>query len=333
MPLDLVIPDLLPATDAPAKLRALRLPHIERWLARADFSTAGATGSEGWIAAEHGLATPIAYAAISLAGEGIETEGEWIRADPVHLRVDHDEVVLHDAAVLELNTDETASLVAALQAHFGGDGLEFQAVSPERWYVRVPAGESPKTVPLENAIGRNVFGMLPRGTGRINWPSALTEAQMTLSSHDVNVRRGAAKPAVNSVWFWGEGARPAGLSRNYGVVYAEDAFSLGVARLSGAQARAVPASIDELAPGDASHPVLVVMPALARALRRGDEDGWLSAAQDLDRQWFGEMGAAISRFGTVRIILPTEKHTRVAMLGSASRWRIFRSRKPLAHHA
>ncbi len=75
------------------------------------------------------------------------------------------------------------------------------------------------------------------------------------------------------------------------------------------------------------------MPALARALRRGDEDGWLSAAQDLDRQWFGEMGAAISRFGTVRIILPTEKHTRVAMLGSASRWRIFRARKPLAHHA
>ncbi len=215
--------------------------------ARRFFDGGGDRGAPGWIAAEHGLATPIAYAAISLAGEGIETEGEWIRADPVHLRVDHDEVVLHDAAVLDLNTDETASLVAALQAHFAPDGLEFQAVSPERWYVRVPAGESPRTVPLENAIGRNVFGMLPRGTGRINWPSALTEAQMTLSSHDVNVRRGAAKPAVNSVWFWGEGARPAGLSRHYGVVYAEDAFSLGVARLSGAQARAVPASIDELA--------------------------------------------------------------------------------------
>jgi len=333
MPLDIVIPDLLPATDAPEKLRALRLPHVERWLARADFSTAAATGSEGWIAAEHGLSDPVPYASISLAGEGIDTEGDWIRGDPVHLRVDHDEVVLHDAAVLELNTDETASLVAALQAHFASDGLEFQAVSPERWYVRVPAGESPKTVPLEKAVGRNVFGMLPRGTGGINWPSALTEAQMTLSSHEVNVRRGAAKPAVNSVWFWGEGARPTGLSRRYGTVYAEDAFSLGIARLSGAEARAVPASIDELAPEGSSRPVLAAIAPLARALRRGDEDGWMSAAQDLERQWFAEIGAAIKRFGTVRIILPTERHTRIATLGATSRWRILRSRKPLALYA
>ena len=35
MPLDIVIPDLLPASDAPEKLRALRLPDAERWLARA----------------------------------------------------------------------------------------------------------------------------------------------------------------------------------------------------------------------------------------------------------------------------------------------------------
>ena len=333
MPLDIVIPDLLPGSDAPEKLRALRLPNVERWLARADFSTADAKGHDGWTAAEHGLANPVAYAAISLAGEGIDTEGEWIRADPVHLRVDHDDVVLHDAAVLDLHTDETASLVAALLAHFAPDGLEFQAVSPERWYVRVPAGESPTTVPLERAIGRNVFGMLPRGKGRINWPSALTETQMTLSSHEVNVRRGAAKPAVNSLWFWGEGARPTALPQRYGTVFADDAFSLGIARLSGAEARPLPTGFEELVEDAANGSAIVVIGSLARALRRGDEVGWILAAIDLDLRWFSEMSAAIARFGTVRIILPTESHTRIATLTAASRWRIFRSRKPIAQHA
>jgi hypothetical protein len=332
MPLDIVIPHLLLPPDAPEKLRALRLPGAERWLARADFSTANATGGDAWIAAEHGISNPVPHAAISLAGEGIDTEGEWIRADPVHLRVDHDDVVLHDGSVLELNTDETASLVAALQAHFAADGFEFQAVSPQRWYVRVPAGESPTTVPLERAIGRNVFGMLPRGTGRINWPSALTEAQMTLSSHDVNTRRSATKLAVNSLWFWGEGPRPAGLSKRYDVVYADDAFSLGIARLSGAEARVLPAGIDGVT-GHASGPMLVVITALARALRHGGEGEWISAATALDRQWFGAMAKAIARFGTVRVILPTEKNTRIATLTGASRWRIFRSRKPIGQHA
>ncbi len=333
MPLDILIPDLLPEPDAPERLRALRLPNVERWLARADVSTAPARGSDEWLAVEHGLREPIPRAAISLAGEGIDTEGDWIRADPVHLRVDHDEVVLHDATSLDLNTDETASLVATLQRHFAADGLEFQAVSPERWYVRVPAGEAPTTVPLERALGRNVFGMLPRGQGRINWPSALTEAQMTLSSHEVNMRRGSSKLAVNSVWFWGEGARPSQLPPRYETTYAADAFSLGIARLSGAEARVLPGGIADLTAADAKRPTLVVIGSLGRAIRRGDEAAWISAATQLDQQWFAGLGAAVARHHIVRVVLPTQGHTRIATLTGASRWRVFRSRKPIAQYA
>jgi hypothetical protein len=332
MPLDIVIPDLLPASDAPPAMRAVRLPHLERWLARADtIAAASIEGSHGWIAAEHGLAHSVPFAAIALAGEGIETEGEWLRADPVHLRIDRDYVVLHDAAVLDLTTSESASLVATLGEHFASDGLEFQAVSPERWYVRVPAGESPTTVPLERAFGRNVFGMLPRGTGRINWPSALTEAQMTMSTHEVNTRRAPSKLAANSVWFWGEGPRPANLARRYGIIHAADPVSLGIARLSGAQARALPDGISELT--DAGRSTLVVLGTLSRALRRSDEAAWLAAAADADRHWFEDLGAAIARFGSVRIVLPAQGRTRVATLTASSRWRWFRGRKPLAEHA
>jgi hypothetical protein len=77
------------------------------------------------------------------------------------------------------NPPQLHANIAALQSHFASDGLEFTAPSPDRWYVRMPAGEAPRTTPLAEAKGRNVFGLLP-ADGR--WRSAMTEAQMILSS-------------------------------------------------------------------------------------------------------------------------------------------------------
>jgi len=331
MPLDIVIPDLLPAAGAPPTIRGARLPALERWLARGELDWADAGGSHGWIAAAHGIANPVPFAALALAGEGIDTPGEWIRADPVHLAVDNDGVVLNDPSVLGITTDEMASLVATLREHFAPDGIELQAVTTQRWYARVPPGESPATVPLERAVGRNVFGMLPRGKGRINWPSALTESQMMLAGHDVNARRGGAKPAVNSLWFWGEGSLPEALPKRYDAIYASDPVSLGIARLSGAEARALPASLEEVeAAGGA---VLLVVGTLGEWLRRGDALAWLAATVDVDGRWLEGLGAAIARHRKVRIVLSGEDRTRVATLAPSSRWRLFRRRRPLAEHA
>lgn len=331
MPLDIVIPDLLAPAGAPPAIRGARLPALEKWLARADLDWAGAEGSHGWIAGEHGIAKPIPFAAIALAGEGIDTPGEWIRADPVHLAIDGDALVLNDPSVLELTTDEMAALAAALRGHFAPDGIELQAVATQRWYARVPPGESPATVPIERALGRNVFGLLPRGHGRINWPSAITESQMVLSAHDVNARRGTAKPAANSLWFWGEGARPESLPKRYDAIYAADPFSLGIARLSGAEARPLPASIEEAAAQGGS--TLLVVGTLGEWMRRRDHLAWLAAAVDVDGRWFEDLGAAIARHRRVRIVMPGEDRTRIATLSPSSRWRFFRARKPIAHHA
>ena len=101
MPLDLLVSDLLLPPDAPAAMRALRLPALEKWLARADLESVPARGAAAWLAAEYALPSPPAVAAISLAGEGEAAAGAWMRADPVHLRIDHDYLKLHDASVLD----------------------------------------------------------------------------------------------------------------------------------------------------------------------------------------------------------------------------------------
>src|ERR1700760_1653902 len=102
MPLDLLVPDLLPPADAPAALRGVRLPHLERWLARGDVERGKATSATEGLASAFGVALPAPVAAVSAAGEGLEGEGAWLRADPVHLRVDRDTVTLHDASILRL---------------------------------------------------------------------------------------------------------------------------------------------------------------------------------------------------------------------------------------
>jgi hypothetical protein len=334
MPLDIVIPDLVAPADAPERLRSVRLHALERWLARADIETVPAEGPHGWLAAAYALPSPAPEAAIALAGEGRAQPGAWLRADPVHLRIDHDALMLHDAAILGVSKPEADSLVAALQRHFCGDGLEFQAPAAERWYVRATAQGLPATTPLWKAFGRNIFGLLPEGGGSVSWRSALTEAQMVLSAHEVNESRAkAGKPPINSVWFWGEGSTPAHVPQRHALVYASDMFARGLGTLGGAQVRALPGAIGDIDLVREGADVLAVIDTLTAPLHRTDTAAWLEEAQSLEASWFAKLADAVARFGTVRIILPVESGTRVATLTGAARWRMFRPRKPLAAHA
>ena len=196
-----------------------------------------------------------------------------------------------------------------------------------------PTGELPRTTSIEDAVGRNVFGLLPANTA-INWRSAITEAQMVMGAHAVNARREAeGKLPINSVWFWGEGKLPREVRKRYALVYAkDDVFAFGLGRLSGAEVRTLApiSDIDLTRPEDSA---LVAITALTPFLRRGDGAGWRAAAATLEELFFAGLGDAIERFGHVRLILPGGTRTRIANLSSASRWRWFRARKPLAAHA
>jgi hypothetical protein len=333
VPLDLLVPDLLALGDDPSALSELRLPALERWLARADSVRRPERRAIGLLADAFSLPSPPPVAAITLAADGTQASGGCLRADPVHLQMRQDAVALHDSAVLGVTREEADALVAELQRHFGAEGLELLAPVPERWYVKVPSQELPTTVALDAALGRNIHGLLPLGHGRINWPSALTEAQMLLAGHEVNARREAhGLPEINSVWFWGEGALPARVARPYALVYADEPFARGLAVLSGARVAGLPrgpSALDAVAAGETA---LVVLDGLTAPLRRGDIAAWREAATRLDDAWFMELAAAIERFDAVRIILPARNDTLVANVTAGSRWRWLRRKKPLAAH-
>jgi len=297
------------------------MPALERWLARGDAGTLAAGSLAQILASQYSLADPVPYAALSHAGEarhGGATPN--LRADPVHLEVGQVAAVLHGASSLAITAEEAAALTRDLSALFADDALEFSAPSPQRWYVRAPDGEIPSTTPLETALRQNTAGALPRGPGRIRWPSVLTETQMLLASHEVNARREAAgQPAINSVWFWGGGPVPASLTRRYALVHAVDPLARGFAALSGARIGDVPAGyggIDAVGGGES---VLLVV-----------ED---PASEALDHAWFVTLPEALRRFDTVNLLLPRGRDTLVSRVGRGARWRFMRRSRPLSTFA
>jgi hypothetical protein len=309
------------------------MPALERWLARGERGRIDRRGRHSWVAHAHALPDPLPVAAITLAADDAPREGTWLRADPVHLRLDMQGGTLHDASVLDVQREEAAALVSELQSFFRDDGLEFLAPHPTRWYVRVPPDELPQTTPLAAVLGRNVSASLPRGSGRIEWRSAITEAQMLLASHAVNARREeTGQPQINSVWFWGGGATPAIGTRPYAVIYADEAFARGVARLAGTRVAEVPRAFDGVDAVASGENALLVLDVLSGAWDRGDEAAWKEAAAALDA-WFTHLPAALERFGEVRLVLPSAESTRVVTLGRSSRWRLFRRGKPINAHA
>ena len=335
--LDLLVPDLIVPADAPAALREVRLPHLERWLVRARISRGDARSAVEALASAYGIARPVPVAAVALAGEAHAVRASpadgWLRADPVHLRVDRDSVMLHSPAGLDVQPDEARELAAMLASHFAGE-LEFHVAQPDRWYVRVSPADLPVTTPLEEAFGRNVFGLLPRSRGAMPWASMLTEAQMLLSSSPVNeAREASGRPPINSVWFWGEGVLPPDLPRPYAQVHTEDPFARGLGILSGARTSGLPASLAALDIPARGESALVVLSSLSAPLRRNDAEAWLDSARQLEARWFAHLGPAIERFDQVRLVLTSEKGSRIATLTPRAKLRWYRRAKPLAHHA
>ncbi len=242
-------------------------------------------------------------------------------------------MTLHSAAILDIERKEADALLAALQEHFRGDGFEFAAPSPERWYVRVPPGELPDSTPLEEALGRDLLGLLPVSRGKLNWRSTLTEAQMLLAAHDVNARREKeGRPAINSVWFWGGGELPGHVAAPYRTIHADDVFARGLATLSDARLAGAPAALADIAHPDANS-ALVMIDTLSRALNRGDDAAWCDAATALERGWFEHLRAALDRFGGVRVILPGAKDSLVATLKRPSLLHWLRAPKALSAYA
>ena len=311
MHLHLLIPALLRpplyvdhARYGPAANTLPRLEALELLLARGRRRAHEDADATAWLCGVHGIARqadwPVAPIAL-LADGGQPGNGFWLRADPVHLRLQGDHLLLADASLLALSREEASALADSLNQHFAGDGFSLHALQSDRWYAQLAAVPGITTTPLAHAAGQSVDENLPRGADAPAWHARLNEVQMLLHDHPVNAAREAhgAMP-VNSLWFWGGGVLPVEQEpsvenpRPFNRVWAGDAFARGLAAACGATAHALPESATALLAAAPQQGVgLVVLDALAAPLAYGDIGAWEARLLELEAAWFTPLVAAL----------------------------------------
>ncbi len=185
---------------------------LSQWLARGDRFQSG-TGGIGHAIRElfEFPGTQLPSAALSRQVDVGDAAGSaWLRADPAHVRADMTTARMLACGQLGLSVPECSELARALQPLFGDAGFEFDARSPDRWYLRAVIGSDlPQCASPDEAIGDDLKLHLPAGASGKRWRQLFNESQIILHNHPVNERRAArGAVSVNSLWFWGAGVLP-----------------------------------------------------------------------------------------------------------------------------
>ena len=225
-------------------------------------------------------------APLTLIAGGIdESDGYWLRADPVSLSINQRGAEMTDPSLLKITVEEAEQLVAALNQQFAEERLEFRAVSPDSWVVKVPEPALAVFTEIEAVYGRNVGDFLPDGEGAAYWHRLMNEIQMLLYAHPVNdARTSRNQPLINSVWLWGGGSYPLSpiLNKPEGMVHCNDSLLVALATHAGTMCVPCPGGMDGLS---ASHS-LIFLDDLQRPAQWLDAIGWREAWLNLERDWF-----------------------------------------------
>jgi 2,3-bisphosphoglycerate-independent phosphoglycerate mutase len=189
-------------------------------------------------------------APIEAASQGIELAPDDVvfRMNLVSLKPGGDgALVMDDFTSGHITTEEAAAIVADLRSQLAGDGIEFHnGVSYRHLMVWHGGPIATRLTPPHDITGKPTGPHLPEGEGAERLCTLMDRAAAILREHPVNRWRIAAgKPEATSVWFWGQGRRPAvpTLKERFGVegsvISAVDLVN-GLGRLAGLERITVP---------------------------------------------------------------------------------------------
>lgn len=331
MQLSLFVPGLLwPNPQTPDPVGAQSLPALAALLGRGRRTLGPARPAEHALLDLFGLAADTALAAIRRRGEdraSADESAHWLCADPVGLSFAREHLLLADASTLDVAAAEAERLIVDLNRDFSELG-RFEAGTPERWYLCTHAPVATRFAPLAAVVARPLAHHLPEGPDAAQWHRLINELQIWLHNHAVNREREAAgRPLLNSLWFWGGGAAPAGPGRPAAVIHADAPLPLGLARLAGMR-EGHARSYGELAAADDA---LVCVDALERAALALDLDGWRAALAALDTHWLAPALAALRAGSLTGLTLhaPGERATLQVAIDRRARWQFWKRPLPL----
>lgn len=335
----LLIPDLFPidllAADAG---RDLRLPALETLLACGTRQSSSDAGVEAWLCHAFNINQqqdwPIAP--ITLAADGGDVgDGYWLRADPVHLRINRAQVILADSGTFVISQLEAEQLTDSLNRHFSADGILIYPLRPDRWYLKLAHTPIMHTHLLSEVAGKHIDAYLPRGADGMRWHAVFNEIQMLFHEHPVNQAREARGDLpINSIWLWGGGIKPDNPRSTFTQVRSNEHFSHALARATHIPHVGLPHSAKEWLSEKSSGNSLLVLDSLRGAAQYGDIFGWRETVQTLERAWFEPLKMALRQRAIKQLTIYAvgQESTIAFTIQPHDLWKVWRRKKPLPHY-
>lgn len=296
---------------------------LETLLAFAQQHAISEEGADTWLCRQFGLQSGLPVAPYTAMAEGLMPGcSYWLRADPVHLQIARDRLIVADCG--DITQQEADTLAASLNQHFSSDGLRFHVPSGKHWYIELTAAPNMHTCPLVDVLGQDASRYSPEGTDAMTWQARLNEVQMLLHGHGVNQHREEfGHFPINSVWLWGGGmVEP--VHTDYCEVWADTMLARGLAQAAGIAVQELPVSAKQWSMRTDSS--LLVLDC------NNDSDAHAQLAH-IDTQWLAPMIQMLrtGKINTLHLHIVLGKRVHHYSVQSSHLWKIWKSwlRKPL----
>ncbi|WP_313953917.1 hypothetical protein [Accumulibacter sp.] len=340
MQLTLVVPELVwPEPDDHDTLATLACPGLSTLIARSRLTRQPPQSFEATLGDAFGLAGNVPWAPFRLLGESAApaaADGCWLCADPVHLRLHQERLILADGSSLEIALDEAQAIADELNRQFADIG-SFHVATADRWYLKLAADTNLgdfDVLPLSAIAGRRVGSQLPATPQARALRQLLNEVQMVLFGQPANERREqSGRPTINSLWLWGAGVLPVARAAAFAGVWSSDPLTRGLARACGIAVQEQPANAaDLLAQAAAGSRQLLVLDALQGPVQYEDADAYRAALHTLEASWFAPLQKALAggKISGLRLIASTAYAALAWESGRAGQWQLWRRPQPLA---
>lgn len=124
---------------------------------------------------------------------------------------EYEKKTMLDYSADEISSGEGAQLIASLQEKFGSERLKFYAGTSYRNLLVMHNGSLNSTLTPPHDISKRVIGeYLPKGDYAKELLDMMKQSYEILKDHPVNkAREERGLHPANSIWFWGQGSKPA----------------------------------------------------------------------------------------------------------------------------
>lgn len=288
----LLIPALFPSEEITKGLGIkLALPNLRALLTRGKQGQKFQGNMEDWLFNQFSITKqkdwPIA--SLTLENDGTSAENSfWLRADPVHLRLERNQLILADSSVFSISIEEAQQLSDSVDEILRAEDLSLYPLFHHRWYVKSNNHPDLQTFSLSEVIGKNIDDYLPHGKDGMKWQRLFNEIQMALHTHPVNQQRESrSELPINSIWFWGSGVYPKNITSSFSNVYSDESISQGLAKASKISCNTLPIDATNWIESTPTvHNTLVVLDMLHAPLQYNDLENWQLRLLAMEKNWF-----------------------------------------------